>query len=211
MNHRRLIVLVSLLALLGSAVGGCAFIAWTVAAFAPPKSVPAAYKLDSDGKVLVLVDDMGKPVRYEQIKRLLTEEINRLLIDNKAAAKVVAYEDVFRLAASRTNFNSMGVSNVARALGAKQVVYVYLEEFSLKEDPNISLWQGKLGVLVRVVDIDGKVRWPTDSPSGHRPPAASTPQVDDPSPTYGRTVAEELAKSMSLRIAQLFYKHTVPR
>ena len=211
MNHKRQIIGIVLLATMGAAVGGCTMFAWLVNVMIPPKDVRTAYELAPSGKVLVLVDDLGKPVRYEQVKRLLTEKINRLLLDNKAAEKVVSYQDVFRLTASQKNFNRMGIANIARELGASQAIYVYLEEFSLKDNPNISLWHGKLGVSVRVVDIEGNTKWPIDHPSGHKPEAAETPQVDDPSPTHGEKIATELADEMALKIARLFYKHSESR
>ena len=211
MNRKRQIVLIALLAAMGAGVGGCTIFGWWVNVLIPPKSVPAAYELTPGGKVLVLVDDLGKPVRYEQVKRLLTEKINRLLLDNKATGKVVSYEDVFRLTAGRKDFNRLGIANIARELGANQAIYVYLDEFSLKDNPSISLWHGKLSVVVRVVDIKGNTKWPMDRPSGHRPEAAETSQVDDPSPTYGAKIAAELADEMALKIARLFYRHSVSR
>jgi len=211
MNRRRQIILIALLAAMGAAVGGCTVFGWLVNVMIPPKAVAAAYELTPGAKVLVLVDDLGKPVRYEQIKRLLTEKINKLLLDNKAADQVVSYQDVFRLTASRTDFNRLGIANIARKLGAGQAIYIYLDEFSLKDNPSISLWHGKLGVSVRVVDIEGNTKWPIDRPSGHKPEAAETPQVDDPSPTYGTKIAAELADEMSLKIARLFHKHSVAR
>ncbi|MBL7222190.1 MAG: hypothetical protein ISS69_18920, partial [Phycisphaerae bacterium] len=120
MNRGRRIILLALLAAMGAAVGGCQTFGWLVNVMMPPKTIPAAYELAPGGKVLVLVDDLGKPVRYEQIKRLLTQKINRLLLDNKGAEKVVSYEDVFRLTASRKDFNRLGIANIARELGANQ-------------------------------------------------------------------------------------------
>ena len=211
MNIKRKIIPAVLLAATIATIGGCTGIAWLTNTFAPPKKVGAQYELAEKGKILVLIDDLGKPIRYEQVKRLLTEKINRLLMENNAAEKVVSYSDIFRLSANRRDFNQMGVANVARSLGAVQAIYVYLDEFSLKDDPNISLWRGKLGVSVRVVDADGKTLWPADRPSGHSPELSETPEVDDTSPTYGAKVAAELADDMALKIARLFYKHTVPR
>ena len=211
MNRRRHIVPLTLLVLACAVIGGCTGLAWLANAFAPPKEVPAVFELEPTGKVLVLVDDMGKPVRYERIKRLLTEKINRLLMENEAAEKVVSYGDVFRFIASRNNFNRMGVADVARELGATQTIYVYLDEFSLKDDPGISLWSGKLGVLVRVVDMEGATKWPIERPAGHRPKLATSPQVDDTSPTRGEKIAIELADKMAARVAKLFYKHSETR
>jgi hypothetical protein len=211
MNRKQQITLILLLMVTGTALGGCTGIAWLVSVLVPPKSVPAVYKLEPDKKVLVLVDDLGKPVRYEQIKRLLTEKVNRLLLDNKATEKVVSYQDVFRLMARRNDYHSMGIANIARELGADQTLYIRLDEFSLKDDPNISLWHGKLGVSVQVVDNEGTIKWPVNLPSGHKPEIADSAQVDDPSPNYGATLAAELADEMADKIAKLFYEHTESR
>jgi len=211
MNRKKQVIGIALLAAMGAMVGGCTGIAWLVSVMVPPKSVPAAYEFAPGGKVLVLVDDLGKPVRYEQIKRLLTEKINRLLLDNQAVEKVVSYQDIFRLIASRKDFNRLGIANIARELGANQAIYVRLDKFSLKDNPNISLWHGQLGVSVRVVDIEGDTKWPIDRPEGHKPEAAETSQVDNPSPTYGAKIATELADEMAVRIAKLFYKHSESR
>jgi hypothetical protein len=191
--------------------GGCTMIAWTVNALMPPEKIDAVYELPETGKILVLLDDRGKPVRYEKIKRLLTEKINRLLLENNVAEKVVSYDDVFRLGSTRQDFHNMGVSDIARKLGATQTIYVYLDEFSLKEAPGTNLWEGKLGTLVRVVSDEGKTVWPDERPVGHRPPIAKTPQTVNASPTYGETVAIELANNMADKIAKLFYVHYVPR
>jgi len=211
MNLRRRIVLLTLLAGLAAAMGGCAFFSWLVNVMAPPKGVSAEYKLAAGEKVLVFVDDLGKPVRYEQIKRMLTEKINRLLLENKAVGEVVPYEDIFRMAAGRPDFNRLGIANIARELGAGQAVYVLLKEFKLKDDPQFSLWHGKLKVAVLVVDLKGKVLWPLDSPKGHQPKTVVTTEVDNPSSAYGTKVATELADKMALNVARLFYKHSVPR
>jgi len=210
MSQVKRTILIGLLAT-ATATGGCAVAGFWASVFAPPKTIQAKYELEPEGKVLVLVDDLGKPTGYEKIKRLLTEKVNLLLLDNGAADKVVSYEDIFRLAASRPDFNRMGISNVAKKLGANQIIYVHLDEFSLKDDSNISLWHGKLGVLVRVVDASGKTQWPADRPSGHKPGTSETPEIDNTSATYGATVAAQLADDMALKIARLFYKHTLPR
>lgn len=176
-----------------------------------PGTVPPAYKLPPGEKVLVLVDALGKPAHYKQIKRPLTENINQLLLDNKAAEKVIPYKEIVRLAASRKDFDRLGVANIARALGASQAIYVHLDQFSLKDDPDTSLWHGKLGVSLRVVDIKGETKWPADLLSGHSPVPVETPIVDNPSPTHGENITIELADKMAWNIATLFYKHSAPR
>jgi hypothetical protein len=208
MNHTRQITLITLLIAMSIAVGGCSVVAYLAAVLAPPKPIPAEYKLATEGKVLVLVDDLGKPVRYEQIKRLLTENINRLLLDNKAAEKVVSYDDIFRLTASRKDFNQMGIANIARKLGANQTIFISLDEFSLKDDLTTDIWHGRLGVSVRVVGIDGKTEWPTNRPDGRIPDPAEIPEEQNSSLTHGTKIAARLADEMALKIAKFFFDYS---
>jgi hypothetical protein len=208
---KRQIIPIAILCAMGSAVGGCALVGYFVSVMMPPKHVAPKYELEPKGKVLVLVDDLGKPVRYEHIKRLLTENTNRLLLENKAAEKVVSYEDIFRLTAIRKDFNRLGISNIARELGATQVIYVYINEFSLKDNPTISTWRGRLSVMVRVVDVDGETKWPLDRPTGHKIEADDYPPENNTTPTHGQKIASNLADDVALKIARLFYEYTVER
>lgn len=191
--------------------GACAPIAWLVAVLAPPKRIPAVYELPKRKKVLVFVDDIVGPVRYEAVKRELTEGINDRLLKEKVAAKTVPYEHLFRLIASRPDFNLLSIFEVGKLLGADLVVYVRLDEFSLKDTPNVPLWHGKLRTTVRLVDVSGKQLWPLDRPAGHVVEPVEMPEVIDASSTYGTELASQMAERMAERIARLFYTYYIPR
>ncbi len=193
------------------ACGGCAAISFTVAAFAPPQTQLAAFELPKDKVVLVFIDDLENPVDYETLKHDLTKGINQRLIKSTDVKKTVRYEDLFRLIASRPDFNKLGVNQVAKQLKADIVVYVSIDSFSLRESSNINLWHGKLAATVRVVDSRGKQLWPTDLSNGLKIPDVVMPQQVNNSPTYGVTLCNEMAEIMADRIAKLFYSHSLPR
>ena len=207
----RRIAAAALLAALAITSGACAPIAWLVAVLAPPERIPAVYELPEGKKVLVFVDDIARPVRYEAVKRELTEGINDRLLKEKVAAKTVPYERLFRLIASTPEFNRLYVRDVARLLGADVVIYVSLDEFILKDTPNVSLWHGKLRTTVRVVEAGGKQLWPLDRPAGHIVDPVEMPEVMDTSNTYGTQLASQMAERMAERIARLFYTHYTSR
>ena len=190
---------------------GCAVVAFTVAAFAPPQVKSAAFELPKDKVILVFVDDLANPIDYETLKHELTKGINSRLIKNAEIKKTVRYEDLFRLIASRPDFNKLSVNQVAQQLNADVIIYVSIDKFSLGENRKINLWHGKFGTTVRVVTSSGKQLWPTDLSDGLKMPDVVMPQNVDHSPTYGVTLCSEMAEIMADRIAKLFYKHTLPR
>ena len=200
-----------MLAAIAMTSGACGPIAWVVAVLAPPERIAAVYELPEDKKVLVFVDDISSPVRYEAVKRELTEGINDRLLKQKVAAKTVPYERLFRLIASTPEFNRLYVRDVGRLLGADVVIYVSLDEFILKDVPNVPLWHGKLRTTVRVVDVSGKQLWPLDRPAGHVVDPVEMPEVIETSNTYGTELALQMAELMAERIARLFYTHYIPR
>jgi len=206
----RRIAAAALLVALAVTSGACGPISWLVAVLAPPKRIPAVYELPEDKKVLVFVDDIVKPVRYEAVKRELTEGINDRLLKEKVAGETLPYEHLFRLIASRPDFNLLSIFEVGKLLGADLVVYVRLDEFSLKDSPNVPLWHGKLRTTVRVMDVSGKPLWPLDRPAGHVV-EVEMPEVIDASNTYGTELASQMAERMAERIARLFHTHYVPR
>ncbi|MCK4603039.1 MAG: hypothetical protein KAU28_11270 [Phycisphaerae bacterium] len=200
-----------LLAMPLACLTGCAAIGWTVAAFAPPQKVEALYKPPKAKKILVFVDDITNPISYEPVKRKLTEKLNEQLLEHEVAAKTIDYEKLLDLISVAPSFNELGVVQVGRKLGADIVLYVNIEEFALKEDPEGPLWRGTLRASVRMVDVQAKSPqlWPTDRdnyPVGE----VQTPATDDSSPTYGVEVARMLAEQMADKVAKLFYDHRVP-
>ena len=191
-------------------VAGCGpMIGWFVNAFAPPQKVRALYEPPADKKLLVFVDDMLNPVSYEPVKGELTKRLNRQLTEHKVVAQTVTYEEILDLMAATPNFNELTVTEIGQKLKADVVVYVYIDEFTLKESEASPLWRGRMRATVRVVDVELGRLWPEDRPTGHSVKPVETPGASHPSPTYGTDLSKILAEKMAERIAKLFYTHRV--
>lgn len=203
---RRIVTLASLVLVVGS-LCGCANISYLVATFAPPKKVKPLYEFPKGKKVLVFVDS-DTPLSYEPVKSLLTEELNKQLVENKAVASTIPYNQMMDLMDIKTN-QRMAVSDIGAKLGADLVLYVRVERFSVRDDEANPLWTGSMKATVRVVAVGNGRVWPKDQNDYFVPPVELQP-VDDLSPTYGQEVAQELATKMADRIAKLFYEYTVP-
>jgi hypothetical protein len=203
---------VGLLALLAAA--GCQLLAWGITAFSPPQKIPAAYKPPANKRVLVFVDDLDQPADHQPIKAQLTRQLNDQLVANGVAASTVPYEDLLSLAAVSPNFNEMRVTDVGRELNADLVLYVKLDQFTLKEFPDSPLWHGKLSSTIRWVDVAAAVTgegpltlWPQDRPVGQPMGPIETRPVENTSQSYGSEVCRELASQAADTIAKKFYDH----
>ena len=190
-------------------LSGCAVFSWLVAQFAPPQKVDAVYKPPEGKKVLVFVDDIRYRLDYEPIKRDLTEQLNRSLVEHKIASKTIPYRRVVDLMAATPGFYELRVSDIGRRLGAELVLYVESEKFTVKESEASPLWKGELQASVLIMDVGrGEPIWPKDR--GRYPVGpVRLRAVQDPSPTYAAQVARKLADRMADRITKLFYDHTV--
>lgn len=199
-----------------ASAGGCSVIAWTATQFAPPQKVKALYHPPQGKTVLVFVDDVRDPVSYELIKRDLTEEVNKQLIEHKLAAQAVSYERLLEVVGQNKNFNQLRVVDVGKAVGADLVLYVEITKFRLKEAPGTALWDGQLVTSVRWVSTtastpDEARLWPKDHPgaSGYDLPAVGMPTKEDPSLSYGSELSKNLATRMADQIGKLFYDYEV--
>lgn len=209
LRNRNRLLIVSVV-LLGAGVPGCAVFSWVVAQFAPPQKVKALYKPPEKKKYLVFVDDLRQEMTYEPVKRQLTRQLNKQLIEHKIAKEVVPYERLVNLSVATPEFNSLSVPTVGRKLKADVVLYVEITKFSVRDDEVSPLWHGVLAVSVKIVDPEVGRIWPEDRESGYPVDQVETPLTDDPSPSYGVELSGILAKDMADKIVKMFYDHRVP-
>jgi hypothetical protein len=208
--HR--VILGGLLAVLLVQAGGCgAFVAWTVAQFAPPKKVPAEYKWPDHKRVLVLVEDPTGQLEYEPIKGELTARLNAQLLANGVTKAVVDYNQLIDLKNRMPQFDQLAQSQVAQAAGADLVLYVRIDEFHLHNDPTSPIWQGKFKTSVCVTDVHTGRLWPKDRPAGFPIGPIETPLTAESDLSYGVKLARLLSDEMADRIARCFYSYEVPQ
>jgi len=122
-----------------------------------------------------------------------------------APQRVVAYQD------QSSDWESMNRVNLGRSLGADYLVYLPLDEYSMREPGSISLFRGRIRGQALVYDCakperDAKV-WQADELSVIYPPQAPAGEIsqDDSRVKY------QTEKLFADLLAKKFYTHEVPR
>ncbi len=202
-RHTLLLLIVCLASM--PLLGGCQALAglWTV--FVKYETIDAKFPLPENKRILVLPDDMFNPLSYPPAKRALARKINDMLAEKNVAADLVPYDELVDLIAAEPDFNKLSVSTVGRKLGADLVIYVLLDSLQLKDSPADSLWHGRFGARVRVIEVGQGRIWP-EEPTGHEI-AIVEPSTENLSETYGEKLALVLAYKLGEKVGYLFTDH----
>jgi hypothetical protein len=145
---------------------GCSGVGAIAYKLSPPEKTPALYKLGADPTV-VLVEDSHNPAAAEMdsmhIAALLRDDLREhksaVLVDDNAVMKL---RD-----ADPAAFAKMSLTDIGRAVGAKQIVYVDVQRVGIEIDTGGQMVRGSIECLSRVIDVrTGINRWPADSPVG---------------------------------------------
>ena len=189
--------------LLGGMVSGCVAVAAIASKAAPAPTIPAEYKPEKE-LTLVLVESYENPDLYE----VESERIARDLTDafaEKKAFPVVPQQKLMELKASKgSEFRQMSVPGIAKALGAKQVIYVDLMKFTADPPIGSETMRGEARATVKLVDADtGHTLWPRDSSVG-REVSYKTPALSEEG-TSRNAVQQQVYQHMGEQIEHLFH------
>lgn len=186
---------------------GCA-IAGFLMTLAPPEDIEAKYEFPAEATVLVLVDDPANLVDYAPIKYELTRRINEQLDKRELVDKTIAYSRLMQRVASSPEYSTMSIASIGEKLGAQQVLYVRITDFQLKNEKTTTVWHGRLGATVRVIDVKKGRLWPKDLVEGYPVDGVETPmQQSGPFSQFGLKLSRQMAEEMADNIVKLFYKH----
>lgn len=186
-------------------LGGCTAASALQYKIAGPPAVPARY-VPAKEPMLVLVENYkASAVGYSD-----AESLARHLVIELRDHKVAPIIPLERLYALRTEqgvaYRKMSMAAVGRAVGAMQVLYVDVHESSIGSPPGSELMKGRMGVQVRVVDVDtGATRWPQEAAAGI-PLGYETPLPRADENTTEAMIRQRMTSAMAVRIARLFYK-----
>jgi hypothetical protein len=198
-------ILYLLTSILACALPGCSVGSALQYKIAGPPAVEARY-VPAREPMLVLVENYSASAAGHSDAEMLA----RHLMGELKAHDVAPLVPLETLYALRTNkgdaYRKMSMAAVGRETGAKQVLYVDVQQSSVGAPPGSDLLKGRIGVQIRVVDVEtGATRWPTEATEGI-PMAYETPLPRADENTTEPMVRQHMHTAMAIRIARLFYK-----
>lgn len=187
---------------------GCNIVAPIAYAVEGPGTIDAEHTL-AEVDTVVIVDDPRSLMPRLPLRVGLGEEVGKALLREKLVPKVISSRDAVAFMRSTDRKSApASIESVAAAVGAAQVVYLQVSDFSLVGTDGRPRPYAE--VFVRVIDIAGRARvYPPDPPEGRLVTAQMREASTDlyATPTSRRVLEEGLVDRIAADVAKLFYKH----
>jgi len=182
---------------------GCNVVGALTNKFSDEKA-PAAFKLPKV-QTLVFVESYQNPDLYNVQSQQLASNIVATLNENKAAPMIPTTKLDEVRGKDTVAFGKMDIPSIARAVGAKQVIYVNLTQFRTDVPIAGTQFAGQAEARVKVIDAEsGRILWPPDSSEGREIRFESRAE-EDVDPRNLSSVQDQMCRHVAARISELFY------
>jgi hypothetical protein len=190
-----------------AAAGGCQAVAAVLDKSGDPVET-AAYVPEKDN-MLILVEDYQNPALVE----VTADHMTRLIAEDLIAYKVAPIINPDRLNTYRSDlapeFRKMQIYAIGAELGAMQVLYANITDFTVEAVPGAEIHKGHAEVRVKIVDTRTKLpRWPRDATGLGHQIIVDVPFLGDSSTNTESAVRRALSRELSARISRLFHDFT---
>lgn len=186
---------------------GCQTMAAFFAAMAGGDTIKPEFTL-TKGPILVFIDDreskIDQPVAIRECHETIADNFARFNVNTR----LIPLSEWQQLEQTDEKYEKMSIRQVGEKLGAEQVVYVRVDQFTLQSEPGAPLYKGLFTGRVKVLSTEREpnVRlWPREE-SG-RLVKVETQPVSTGGEKSANDVARELGQRMGKQVAGLFYEH----
>lgn len=205
-------LLITVLTLLPAVAASCNIIAPAIAVAHGPPKVKKAYDLPADRVTVVLVEDTSSPpiMRDSRLIRKIAEAATTELT-RVGAVKTAVDPSAIHMMSIQPSERQTPIAELARKVGADQIIYAQITQFTLSPDgqtftPSAELRVKVLDAQAQGEETIGRRIWPAEA-EGH-PLLAGGESISGFSPRDAADIRQaelELADLTGLRLAQLFY------
>ncbi|MGC4031719.1 MAG: hypothetical protein QM754_08295 [Tepidisphaeraceae bacterium] len=186
-------------------VAGCNVAGALLYKFTPEADVPSRFTL-RDVPTIVLAENFRNPDMAANDAELLGRCVQDELIKYKVVQNVVKSEKIADLRNNHPkDFPKMSVPEIAKEIGAEQVIYIDLVSSGIGSMTGSSMFQGRASALVKVIDAKtGKIAWPPDSTDGFGVNYETNPLKGREEGSYA-SVRSDLYEGLGKNIGRLFH------
>lgn len=192
---------------------GCNYVAPVALVVQGPPTVPAVFELAPERPTVIFVDDRHNVLPKRSLRTELARVTERVLLDRELVVpgSLIDHRAAMRTASRELPDEPMSVVEIGRRLGAEVVIHITFESFTITRD----------GVTVRpLCDAEVAIYDTVENiqlfPGGGEY-AMRTSLAPQPTPLRSLTITErseverELAASVGLRLARLFFEYELDR
>lgn len=167
----------------------------------------SVYHIKKKDRVLVLVDSSSfSPLSIHAMSQLITA-VNQNLYRNGVTKNLIpAYRLIALMKSHPVSYREMGIADIARALKANLVVYIYIERFRNKRLSAKQITEGDAQAYVKLVSESGHRLWPKTAAPGELV-TARVPANLAMTQTH-TAVADSLLAQIADTTAGFFYTHS---
>lgn len=188
-----------------AALAGCNILGPAFVLIHGPPKIYRAHTLDRTKKVAILIDDPAGRVPRTQLRIVMGEEAEQILLKKNLVADAISARSTIAAAAQARGGEPLSITAIGRMVGADQVIWVGIEGFTLS--PDGETFEPTVAATVKLIDVHEDRRiWPESGP-GY--PLIVRKSMRSREPPRSRSEAEqiqiELAKFAGRGIAELFY------
>lgn len=151
-------------------LGGCESAAGIASVLTTPtrheKKVLAEYDLteNPEQKVLVIVEQSGLLYASGNMRRLVSEAVNKMLVENAGIENVVSYDELSEFRSGSLDFSQLTSVDIGKALSSDKVLKITIDEYKLSEMAGTGFLEGFMGAEAILYDTaGGEVVWPTEA------------------------------------------------
>jgi hypothetical protein len=178
--------------------------------FLPHSSKVEAEFTLANGPLLILVDDDWEQLTWAPARDLLIDEIAKHLREAKAVSQPFSSQKVNALRRADQKFNERSITELARELGAKQVLWLQVREFVATTNFNTVSEAARCTLRVKVFDPRAKSKaemrlWPSSREGWYvsvKKSARDLTQYEK-----NEDIARALITEAAEDTAKLFYQH----
>lgn len=187
-------------------LGGCNIVGYVASAV--PQTVDARYEPPKT-PMLVLVENRQNPGMAIPEADQLTGFIIDDLVTYEVAP-LVEQKKLYKLRDNEKDIDKMTISQIGKAVGAEQVLYVDLQRLNVGGQEEGIPTHGRLEAVVQIVDVkSGKTTFPAMGQGGW-PVSFETPMASlGMSRQNPEAVRESLLRTAGTSISRLFHDYTV--